>query len=64
MKGYTDLDSFKSSHRVTVHDFDLPISLGLLQKLGKINSVKIIGVPSIGDKKKITNQVIKILKAI
>lgn len=42
---FDDLNQWKSSPRITVHDFDLPISLGILRKLGKINKVTVIGIP-------------------
>ena len=42
---FTDMTNFLLSPRVSVHDFDLPLFLGMLKKLGKINAVTIIGVP-------------------
>lgn len=38
-------DGFERSGTCSMHDFDLPISLGLLRKLGAIDSVKVIAVP-------------------
>ena len=37
---------FELSGRCSLHDFDLPISLRLLKRLGAIDSVRIIAVPS------------------
>jgi cysteine synthase len=42
---YDDLSDFVSSPRVTMHDFDALANLRLLKKLGKIDKIKIIGVP-------------------
>lgn len=61
---FTDLSRFELSPRVSVHDFDLPILLGLLKKLGKIKKVTIIGIPQKGNNRKITKEVVKILKSI
>lgn len=61
---FNDLNHWYRSPRVTVHDFDLPVSLGLAKKLGKIKSLKVIGVPPKGDKKKIINQIVNLLAAI
>jgi Ni,Fe-hydrogenase maturation factor len=43
---FSNLEDFKLSPRVSVHDFDLPLFLGLLKKLGKIEKITIIGIPS------------------
>lgn len=40
-----DLDHFILSPRVSPHDYDLPLELGILQKLKKIKRIKIIGLP-------------------
>ncbi|MCX8008381.1 MAG: hypothetical protein N3A54_01620 [Patescibacteria group bacterium] len=42
---FDSLDDFLFSPRNTVHDFDVPIALGLLKKLGKVKEIKIIGIP-------------------
>ncbi|MEK7576300.1 MAG: hypothetical protein AAB482_01260 [Patescibacteria group bacterium] len=39
------LDAFESAPRVSLHDFDAYTNLRLLQKLGKLKKIKIIGVP-------------------
>ncbi len=42
---FTDVDSFQKTKRFSLHDFDLGMTLKLMQKLGKLNSVKIFGIP-------------------
>jgi hypothetical protein len=42
---FDSLDKFILSPHVTVHDFDLPVALGLLKKTGKIKNIKIIAIP-------------------
>ena len=42
---WENLDEFETSPRNSVHDFDLKLYLGLLLKLGKIKSFKLIGIP-------------------
>lgn len=61
---FEGLDVWQRSPRVSVHDFDLPVELGLMKKLGKIESVTIIGVPQTGDLKRITDLVSAILTTI
>ncbi len=58
---FHDLDFFAYSPRVTVHDYDLPINLKLMQKLGKIKKFTIIGVPANGNKQKVLNEIINLL---
>lgn len=43
---FTDMNEFLLSPRVSVHDFDLPLFLGMLKKLGKIENITIIGIPT------------------
>lgn len=42
---FEDLDTFMQTPRVTCHDFDAYTNLQFLKKLGKIDSVRIIGLP-------------------
>jgi hypothetical protein len=42
---FNDLESFDSSPRLTMHDFDALANLKYLKKLGKLKRIKIIGVP-------------------
>lgn len=58
---FHDLDFFAYSPRVTVHDYDLPLNLGLMQKLGKLKRITIIGVPAKGNQAKILHEVINSL---
>jgi len=43
---FEGLDVFSLSPTYSVHDFDLPIYLKLLKKLGRLKNVTIIGVPA------------------
>lgn len=54
---FHDLEAFISSPRVSVHDFDLPLSLGLLLKTGKVKKLTIIGIPVKGRKKRILKEI-------
>ena len=60
---YNNLESFAPSSRITMHDFDALANLKLLQKLGKIKSVKIIGIPQALSEKKAIQQVAAIISA-
>ena len=42
---FTDLESFDSTPRLTMHDFDALANLKYLKKLGKLKRITIIGVP-------------------
>lgn len=42
---FTTLDTFSATPRVTMHDFDALTQMRLLQKLGKLKQVSIIGIP-------------------
>lgn len=42
---FDEISDFVSAPRVTMHDFDALANLQLLKKLGKIEKIKIIGVP-------------------
>ena|SRR3990170_1543595 len=55
---FHDLNYLSLSPRVTVHDYDLPINLGLLQKLDKVKKITIIGIPAVGEVNRILNEVI------
>lgn len=43
---FDDLAAFAPAPRVTMHDFDAYANLRLLQKLGKLRKIKIIGIPA------------------
>lgn len=61
---FRDLKYFELSPRNSVHDYDLPLQLGLMKKLGKFNNVYIIAVPAIGKISKILHEVKVILASI
>lgn len=42
---FTDLSAFADAPRVSLHDLDLLAHLQLLQKLGKLKTLTLIGVP-------------------
>ncbi|MFH1631630.1 MAG: hypothetical protein ABIA47_01210 [bacterium] len=42
---FDDLEAFAAAPRVSLHDFDALANLRLMQKLGKLNKIKIIGIP-------------------
>lgn len=56
VKIFDDPDSFDESPRYSLHDFDLPVYLKLLKKLGKLKKVTIIGIPQLdtGNRKRNT----------
>jgi len=51
-----DLKNLETSKIYSLHDFDLAFNLKLLQKIGKLKSVKIFGVPMNGNEKEILGQ--------
>jgi Ni,Fe-hydrogenase maturation factor len=57
-----DIDKIKTEKIYSLHDFDLGYNLKLLQKLGELEKVKIIGVPMEGDEENIFNQLTKKIK--
>lgn len=61
---FEGLDEFLVSPRVSVHDYDLPVHLTLLLKLGKIKSVKIIGVPAKGKREKVLKELRRVIPEI
>lgn len=52
-----DLKHFLLSPRVTLHDYDLPLSLGIAMKLGKIKKITIIGIPPKGNREVILKEI-------
>lgn len=42
---FTSLSAFQPAPRITMHDFDAFANLRYLEKLGRLKSVRIIGVP-------------------
>lgn len=45
VKVFNNLSSFSGHPHVSLHDFDLYSHLRLLEKLGKLKKIKIIGIP-------------------
>lgn len=61
---FNDLSNLSISPRNTVHDFDLTVSLKLLQKLGKLRKITIIGIPPKGNRIEIIAQIKKLLESL
>lgn len=61
---FENLDEFAASPRMSVHGFDALMNLQLLQKLGRLKQIKIIGIaPTISEEKAI-QEVSKVLSSI
>ena len=58
-----DLRQLKTEKIYSLHDFDLAFNLKLLQKIGKLNKIKIIGVPMEGNEKEILEQLAKVIES-
>lgn len=43
---FNTLEAFEKQSRVTQHDYDLYMDLQLLEKIGKVKKVRIIGIPA------------------
>ena len=60
-----DIDRLKSGRIVSLHDFDLGFFLKLMKETGKIEKLKIIGIPQEGNvkiiKKKVKDKIISLL---
>ena len=61
---FNDLPHFALSPRTTAHDYDLPIVLGLMKKLGKIKKITIIGIPLSGKINKLLKETKEILTTL
>lgn len=59
---FTDLSHFTDSPKLTVHDFDVLDHLQLLQKLGKIEKLRIVGIPPEMSEKEALKEVVAILQ--
>jgi Ni,Fe-hydrogenase maturation factor len=64
VKVFDGLDSFDSSPRLTMHDFDALANLRYLKKLGKLKEVRIIGVPPDMDESETIESVGKIIEGL
>ena len=58
---FDDMSEFLLSPRFSVHDFDLPLFLGMLKKLGKIKEVTIIGIPPQESKENMLKELVSLL---
>ena len=56
-----DISKLNLPKRLSVHDYDLNVDLHLLQKLGKLQNVKIIAVPLEMEEKEALERVSEIL---
>jgi Ni,Fe-hydrogenase maturation factor len=63
VKVFTDSNDFVSSPHVSVHDYDLSFHLRLLQKMGKLPPIRIIGVPQDMDEKTAFTGVVNLIKS-
>lgn len=61
---FHNLEKFQSSPNCTLHDFDALAQLRLLQKLGKLQRVTIVGVPPMLDAGRAVAEVAAALAAI
>ena len=58
-----DIDLLHQFSLLSLHDFDLAYFLNLLKKMGKIKTVKIIGVPQKGKVEEIVKEVAPLLSS-
>ncbi|MDI6734119.1 MAG: hypothetical protein QMD50_01330 [Patescibacteria group bacterium] len=63
MKIFNSLNEFAKTPRVSVHDFDALTQLRILQKLGKLKKIKIIGVPPMISEEKAIEEISTILRS-
>ena len=61
---FEDLDKLVTEKRVSLHDYDVPMELKLLKRIGKVKKIKIVAVPMEMDKKKALEEITKILEDI
>lgn len=59
---FESLEAFSRAPRVTCHDFDAYTNLQFLKKLGKIDSVRIIGIPPSIEEEVVLQEIDKVLK--
>ena len=57
-----DISKLETGKIYSLHDFDLAFNLKLLQKIGKLKSVKIFGVPMKGDEEKVLKQLVELIQ--
>ena len=56
-----DVNKLKANKLVSLHDFDLGFFLKLLKETGKLDKVKIIGIPQKGNLQEIKKQVMELI---
>ena len=61
---FSDTDEFIRTPRITMHDFDALSNILLLKKIGKIQSIRIIGVPPDMPEDEAAHSVEKIIKTL
>lgn len=57
-----DLEQIQTQKIYSLHDFDLAFNLKLLQKIGKLEKIKILGVPMKGSEEEALSDVTEIIK--
>ncbi|MFH1107294.1 MAG: hypothetical protein V1787_05345 [Candidatus Micrarchaeota archaeon] len=62
--GYGDIEKIIAPKAFTMHDFDLGVTLKLLKKMGMLDSVEIVGVPTGMGAEEALPKVVQALKAI
>lgn len=60
---FDDLTKFQPSPRISMHDFDALANLRLMQKIGRIKKIKIIGLPPTISEKKALPEIISLLSS-
>ena len=58
-----NIHQLKTRKLMSLHDYDVGFFLTLMQKLGKIKKVMIIGLPEKGNKEVLRNEVIRLISA-
>jgi hydrogenase 3 maturation protease len=56
-----DIDRLKTANMVSLHDFDLGFFLKLMKETGRIDKIKIIGIPQSGDISTLKKDIINML---
>lgn len=59
-----DIKKIQTQKLYSLHDFDLGFNLKLLQKIGELEKIKIIGVPMGSEKDEILEQLEKIIRTL
>ena len=59
-----DIDVIKNERKYSLHDFDLGMTLKLLKKMKKIDSVRILGIPVNYEEKKAFEELKKLIATL